>query len=378
MRPLILTLAACAAAAPSSMEHTKHTTTTTKATRDVFRELAVVGHRTHVSAVEKTDRKWLVFPDQQTAHREALAGPGAEAAGVEPLLLDASFWDRHASVLNLAPDARMSLREKWASPGGAIEHQKFEQYKLGVRVFGGDFVASVGAHGGVLRVNGLPVSAPAGAAELAQAQEAGISEQAVLGAVASRVHAAALPSDVTLSAPLELVWFNRLASAGKAGDLSLAYLVRGRVRQETVDAFVCARTGAVLHVINKSHQVAPPAPPRPPPPPSMAKHIQGKKIQAVVQAGGSASPFSDPLAADIVVIDDSNGDAIVFDSSASTAYPTGDAELDALVDNTLYMRNMMHSLSNGRMQSWGGADRTLQIEYKLVLDNAYFDGYDMI
>jgi hypothetical protein len=376
MRPLILTLAACAAAAPASMEHTKHSTATTKAT-DIFRELAVVGHRTHVSAVEKTDRKWLVFPDQQTAHREALAGPGAEAAGVEPLLLDASFWERHASVLNLAPDARMSLRERWASPGGAIEHHKFEQYKLGVRVFGGDFVVSVGAHGGVLRVNGLPVSAPAGAAELAQAKQAGISEQAVLGAVASRVHAAALPSDVTLSAPLELVWFNRLASVGKAGDLSLAYLVRGRVHQETVDAFVCARTGDVVHVINKSHQVAPPVPPLPRLPPSMAKNIKGKKIQSHGSTP-STSPFSNPLAADIVVTDDSNNDAVVFDSRTSTVYPTGDAELDALVDNTLYIKNMMYSLSNGRMQSWDGADRTLQIEYKLVLENAYFDGYDMI
>ena len=65
----------------------------------------------------------------------------------------------------------------------------------------------------------------------------------------------------------------------------------------------------------------------------------------------------------------------MFDTTSGThTYPTTDAEMNLLVDNTLYAKYLYHSLSGGDYLTWQKVDGPLNIEYNLSLANAYFDG----
>lgn len=66
---------------------------------------------------------------------------------------------------------------------------------------------------------------------------------------------------------------------------------------------------------------------------------------------------------------------LVFDTTSGThTYPTSDAEMNLLVDNTLYAKYLYYSLSGGEYLTWQKVDGPLNIEYNLSLANAYFDG----
>jgi len=67
---------------------------------------------------------------------------------------------------------------------------------------------------------------------------------------------------------------------------------------------------------------------------------------------------------------------LVFDTtSGDYTYPTNDAEMNLLIDNTLYVKYMYYSLSNGTYLTWNETDTDLNIEYNLSIANAYFDSY---
>jgi hypothetical protein len=66
---------------------------------------------------------------------------------------------------------------------------------------------------------------------------------------------------------------------------------------------------------------------------------------------------------------------LVFDTtSGNHTYPTTDAEMNLLIDNTLYSKYMYYSLSGGVYYTWQKNESALNIEYNLSLANAYFDG----
>ncbi len=108
------------------------------------------------------------------------------------------------------------------------------------------------------------------------------------------------------------------------------------------------------------------------------------------------SPFASPIHyADIYVhdqwrkdLDDDQADdyysvdedrfsaqTLVFDTpSGNYVYPTGNEEMDVLIDNTLYVKNLFNSLTNGDYLSWNKVENDLNIEFNLSISNAYFDG----
>lgn len=242
-----------------------------------------------------------------------------------------------------------------------MTHHKYSQVKHGVRVHGGEFVATVGAHGGVLRVNGLSISAPASSLDVAWVRSSKASLATLLSSIAWYVESAlgVVPqSDINLATPLELVWFNPLFADGQEGQLHLAYYVNGRVEETSsgdpfvFDAFVSALTGDVLDVLDRSTMAQP-------------------------------SPFSYPLQnADINLYDAVWGSRwkyyeLVFDTADTPyTYPKkNDDVFNTVIDNTLYTKNLFFSLSNGEMESWNGVDTTLHIAVNLTIPNAYFDGY---
>ena len=70
-----------------------------------------------------------------------------------------------------------------------------------------------------------------------------------------------------------------------------------------------------------------------------------------------------------------SNETLVFDTtSGDYSYPTADAEMNLLVDNTLYAKHLYYSLSGGQYLTWKRVDTALNIEYNLSLANAYFDG----
>ena len=331
----------------------------------IFKESTTTkGERVHVSDVKKSNRKWVMFPEQKEIHKARRLERSDENAGVavDPgLTLDETFWNDHAGVLNLAEDAKFSLVKSWTAAGSVVTYQKFNQMKHGIRVHGGEFVAMLGSHGGVLRVTGLPITALSRATDVTRAQVQKIPERDVLTSVSKYVEdniGISLRSEMTLFTPLEMVWYNPLFGYGKEGTLSLAYYAHGYVAETSrgqpfvFDAFVSALSGEVLTVIDRSAMAA-------------------------------SSPFSYPLQnVDINLYDASSGNRwkkydLVFDTEDTPyTYPrSNDDVFNTVIDNTLYAKNLFYSLSNGAVESWKGDDNTLHIAVNLTIANAFFDGY---
>lgn len=335
------------------------------------------GHRVMLSESEKSHRKWMVFPQQKELHKGQAANLRSDLHEDEIVRLDPAFWHKHREMLNLAPDTQMELQRSFDGVGTGVTHHRFEQTKRGLRVFGGEFLVSVGSHGGVLRANGLPIRQEGDASALRGPH---VADNAVVESlqryVAERMDKKTFPirgsSKVELTAPMELGWHNSLFAVAKEGALTLAFQVSGVVGEShaqmlSFDAFVCARTGQVLQFMDKSQK-------------------------------GETSPFTSPLQnATIFVYDqgrkDFNDDVaddyyspdpdrfsnltLVFDTETGLGYPypTTDVEMNELIDNTLYVKYMYYSLSDGEYLTWNLTETDLNIEYNLTIANAFFDSY---
>jgi Zn-dependent metalloprotease len=242
----------------------------TKAQHPSFAEHEAHGHRVLVSSTHKSNRKYLVFPDQKGLHAKVVASAEAPAEmkikEEEVLQMDDGFWQRHGKLLNLAEDADMVLTKSWKASGSDVVHQRYDQTKFGLRVIGGEFIASIGAHGGVMRVNGLPLSREAAAADIA-ASRAQLSPETVVTHVeryiTERMAAGSFPArgsaKIELVSEPEMVWHNSLYAVAKEGKMTLAYQVNGLVGMNSpeimaFDAFVSAKTGEVLQFVDKSQR----------------------------------------------------------------------------------------------------------------------------
>lgn len=70
-----------------------------------------------------------------------------------------------------------------------------------------------------------------------------------------------------------------------------------------------------------------------------------------------------------------SAETLVFDTTSGThVYPTADAEMNLLIDNTLYSKYLYYSLSGGEYKTWRKDEGPFNIEYNLSMANAYFDG----
>jgi len=360
MKALVVAAATCSTAMAAVTEHSTN------------------GHRVMLSDNKKNHRKWMTFPDQKSMHQTQQRGANLRTDVREEKIvrLDEQFWAKHTDVLKLTAGSEMLLQRSFDGVGADVTHHRYDQTIHGLRVFGGEFIVTVGAHGGVMRLNGLPITQEV---DVNVMRNTRISEEKAVEAleqyISGRMDRKEFPihgsSKVELSGPMELGWHNSLFAVAKEGTISLAYFVSGVVGSKSAqpvsfDAFVSAHSGAVLQFFDKSQK-------------------------------GETSPFSSPINnATIMVYDqykkDLNDDVaddyyspdpdkysnltLVFDTETGLGYPypTSDYEMNELIDNTLYVKYMYYSLSNGEYLTWNLTETTLNIEYNLTIANAFFDG----
>lgn len=343
---------------------------------DNFVSITSGGHSALKSSLEKSN-KWLLFPDQKDLHHKTRGINGVSLDSTHNIVRnDKTFWENHGADLGLSAHAQMRQTDGYS--GIQTSHKKYEQYISGVRVFGGEFVVTSGAHGGVVHAHGMPFELHGDDAALLDVEsirqnpvDMATVMESVQQHMASRRYAHLSISDVRAVGPVELVWHS------SRGVPSLAWLVPGAAKTTSTDsitttvvfdAFVNAQSHEVVRYIDKTGAI-------------------------------DSSPFASPIDdAAIFVYDqylkDYNDDhvfdddyydqdpdkysnaTLVFDTtSGDYTYPTNDQELNYLVDNTLYIKYMYNSLSNGDYLTWNRTETDWNIEYNLSIANAYFDGY---
>jgi len=360
-----------------------------------------------VSKHKKSDNKWIAFPDQNTLHLNF----HKEDDEIKDIVKPDQFWQTHGSLLGLDVKSEMTLLKQSGVPGVASQSRKYRQSISSVRVFGGDFHMTVGLHGGVLDAHGLPLQLSGDELNSFRVEEVlntPVDVDKVYRAIEQHV-SLRQSLDIKLSgsrsAPVELVWHMSKMSVGKQGEVSLAYYVNGVAEESmlTFDAFVDAKSYEVLQFIDKSGQfkrkenkflpqnVRQNVPQNVPPVSTSVSKSSSRELL------NSESPFVSPISdASVFVYDqylkDYNDDkndnyyhqdpdryssaTLVFDTtSGSYTYPTTDAEMNLLIDNTLYVKYLYYSLSGGDYLTWDEVDTNLNIEYNLSISNAYFDGH---
>lgn len=262
----------------------------------------------------------------------------------------------------------MVLLKEWTVSATHTTYRKYGQTINGVRVFGGEFVVASGAHGGVLHAHGQPLLlSDSSSLKWNLLSSSHFEAKTILQAVSFHItqsYSGSL-SDIDLVTPIEPVIHNSLMAVAKEGVSRLAYYINGNTKVDSqflaFDAFVDMETGAILEFIDKSTEVSPFKSPIPDP-----VYVYDQYLK----------DYND----DVIYDDDFNPDpdrysnvTLVFNSSVDT-YPTTDWELNELVDNTLYVKYLYYSLSNGEYVSWNKTETDWNIEYNLTIANAYFDG----
>lgn len=264
----------------------------------------------------------------------------------------------------------MILLKEWTVAASKTTYRRYGQTIKGIRVFGGEFVVVSGAHGGVLHVHGQPLLLE-DTSELKW--DALMSEKFELNTLLEPVteHLAKFYEGhiggINLITSVERVVHNSLMVAARQGISRLAYYINGQVRiaSSTIlsfDAFIDVETGKLLEFLDKSTEVSPFKSPIPDP-----VYVYDQYLK----------DFNDDYIYDDdyyhVDPDRYSNYTLVFNSSVDS-YPTTDWELNELVDNTLYIKYMYYSLSNGEYVSWNETKTDWNIEYNLTIANAYFDG----
>jgi Zn-dependent metalloprotease len=271
--------------------------------------------------------------------------------------------------VGLNEDCEMVLLKEWKVEATHTTYRKYGQTIKGIRVFGGEFVVASGAHGGVLHAHGQPLLL-GDASELKWnvLSSNQFDLKATLASVSAHISKfyTGEAGSINLVTPVESVIHNSLVSVAKQGVSRLAHYVSGNVMVGSIflsfDAFVDMETGEILGFLDKSTEVSPFKFPIP---------------DLVYVYDQYLKDYND----DVIYDDDySHPDpdryseaTLVFNSSVDS-YPTSDWELNELVDNTLYVKYLYYSLSNGEYESWNLTETDWKIEYNLTIANAYFDG----
>lgn len=297
------------------------------------------GHAVRVLEDERA-HDWVFFPEQEAAHR------GAKISSTIELK---SFFSTHGKVFGLGEDHDLVLSSVRNEPGSKQTFHHFHQMVHGVKVFGGDFMVSTGSHDGVINAHGQALDSSSASHEAVEGMT--VTEVQALKAAEKYLNTEnpGIKPIKIKNHEAEVMWYNSKAADGEQGEITLVQHIVGHASYPFVDfdIFVDASTGDIVDFINRSSMT---------------------------------SPFSDPLDGEIHVYDESQGDLLVFDSTAdpSPTYPTDDDEMNDLVDSTLEVKNFYQSISGGDFVTWRGYDSELKITYHLDISNAYFDGYEGI
>jgi hypothetical protein len=204
--------------------------------------------------------KWLAFPDAKNKHAAAVSANRDVWHQKEQFTRAEDFFQLHSSALGLHDACTMELTRKWNNP---LQQERFTQRVHGIRVWGGDFHVTTGAHG-VIHAHGLPLT-PVSARALSRYDLAALQamdEEAMFETLEKHLeerypayHTNEAPHT---TAPVELVWHLSGMSESKQGTVSLAYYVNGMIDHPflSFDAFIDAKTGAVIDFIHKSGEIA--------------------------------------------------------------------------------------------------------------------------
>ena len=306
-------------------------------------------------------------------HMKEVEGDRSVWKQKEKFVRDEDFFETHAKALGLHPKCTMELIRKWNNP---LQQERFTQKVHDIRVWGGEFLVTTGSHG-VIHAHGLPMT-PASAwsierYDIAEIKNRPIDEKGMLHSIEEYIESHFLEYQTNQSPrayrPVELVWHMSGMSQAKQGHVSLAYYVDGAIDHPffSFDAFIDVESGKVIDFIHKRGDIAPSP---------FSSPIDDAEIYAYDQY---KKDYND----DVIYDDDTNPDpdrysnvTLVFDSTQPDVYPypTDDWEMNLLVDNSLYVKYMYYSLSNGEYVTWNRTNTDLNIEYNLTLANAYFDG----
>jgi hypothetical protein len=342
-----------------------------------FRHVTSGGFDALVPEMGDSARRWLLFPSQKELHDWALELP-AESESLRSELrvkADASFWSTHRAHLGLPARAEMRLARESIQSSMGTKRRRFDQYVDGFRVWGGDFQLTVGRHGGVLNVQGLPVpsGADASAYDLAKVRafDLNILKQTVIAHLRDKLGVSS--SGITLHRGVEIVWHNSLITVAKSGRVRLAYYLDGSAHDDSgepmqFDAFIDVRDGSVIQFIDKSLRAETSPFKSPLPNATINVYDQWRKDLNDDYLNDDDYYHPDP--------DRYSNLTLVFQAPSDVyTYPTNDLEMNDLIDTTLYVKYLFYSLSNGDYLTWNRTDSILNIEYNLTLANAYFDGY---
>lgn len=279
----------------------------------------------------------------------------------------------------------MKFKNQWKIDSTNITYHKYLQYLKGLRVIGGDFVVAFGSHGGILYAHGQPLilddittlkweslpssssSSSSASSSLNKIQSSQEIDEDIILILQNYLqkHYKSWNSGINIIST-EVVIHNSLFAIAQQGETNIAYYVIGRTKVDSMallfDSFIDIHTKELLQFIDKSSQV---------------------------------SPFKSPLPNQIIIHDyylkDYNDDhindddvnhfdrdrkkqaTVVYDSDV-TLYPTTNKVWNKLVDTSLEIKYLFHSLSNGQWSSWYQSSVDFNIEYNLSIANAYFDG----
>lgn len=301
---------------------------------------------------DRSDRKWLAFPDHIKLH-SSVESTGLDAEKI----LEENFWQVRGAELGIQTGHEMKLTKSLRDPGSAIIYNTYDQFIHGIRVFGGEFKLAVGKYDNILHAHGLPLNIESispnwiSLLTAVDGTQKLLSPSRALSLAISHIQEKYASSflEIFETTPLELVWFMSGVTQGRQGTVSIAYWLNGRTSDhKSFDIFVDALSGETLLFIDKSKR--------------------------------ASSPFVSPLPGEVRVYDQLQKNALVFDTTATPApaYPTTDAEMNMLIDNTYYMKYFIQSISGGEFVTWRGFESELQITTNLEISNAYFDGYSGI
>ena len=163
--------------------------------------------------------------------------------------------------------------------------------------------------------------------------------------------------------PTRVVW-SRTGKTAKAGTpAALTYHLNAKSSDQFAlfDVFIDITTKDVVFFVDKTQRTSPFSSPIDTPIDVYDMYLKDYNDD---QDDDDASPDPDRLSAATKVFDTTSG---------TYTFPTNDAEINDLVDYTLYASNLYNSLSNGQMESWTST-LPFNIEYNLTIANAYFDG----
>jgi Zn-dependent metalloprotease len=350
--------------------------------------------------------KWAIFPEQHDLHTKAAEVGSAEAKNTmdtSRFVAQESFWTEHGSLLGITPSTTMELKQVRPTKQGldSVSQMTYNQVVDGVKVFGGEFRMTVGAHGGVVNAHGVPLRS-SGTREYAPSQREEITARPIDAALTEQLFRAveghvlltqgvgvtvtgtgrdpASPSDSPGRA-VELVWYSPTMTQGRVqeGSWALSYFLRGVHATSTTAASTTSASSTSSKGGGSDIQIDPSSIPaevaREEPVTMVYDVFVDARTLAVVDLFDKSSrystPFTNPLGRVVEVTDEPTG-SVIFNSAS--AFPTNDEEMDLLVTTSLYVSNLMHSISGGEYQTWAKADTTLNIETNLEVSNAYFDG----